>query len=241
MKKNDSSFYGLLGKRLKNIRRKYLKISAEKLAEILGISEQQIRRYEQGIDKISLDKLAIIEDKYKIPLQYFYNAQTEINHLTAKNHVNKKNSTIPTIFALDASEIIDSSKYQSLPVYSYTGAGKFIDLTEIEPIDNLLIPKEFAVNGSIAVVKVIGKSMEPVIREGAYIGVEKDNKIFVSGNIYAVYLPYEGAVIKKVYLNLDSVILKSENKDFPDIVIPLKDIDKDNFIIGKVKWVLQKF
>ena len=54
-----------------------------------------------------------------------------------------------------------------------------------------------------------------------------------------VYL--EGAVIKKVYLNLDSVILKSENKDFPDIIIPIKDIDKDNFIIGKVKWVLQKF
>ena len=57
-----------------------------------------------------------------------------------------------------------------LPVIAFAGAGKFIDLAEIEPIDKLLIPKEFTINGSTIIVKVAGASMEPMIRKGAYIG-----------------------------------------------------------------------
>lgn len=226
--KNEEIFKRV-GKLIKN-RREELKYSQGRLGELLNVDYRQIQNYESGKTKIAIDYLLKIAKILQVNISYFFPSS-------------KAKSLIPSIPAISESDemLVDKSKYQTVPIYSFAGAGKFIDLTEIDPIDTILIPKDFAVNGSMAVVKVVGKSMEPIIREGAYIGVDKDNKIFVSGNIYAVYLPYEGAVIKKVYLNMESIILKSENKDFPDIIIPLKDIDKDNFIIGKVKWVLQKF
>ena len=219
------------------LRREELGCTQTKLGEFLGVDYRQVQKYEKGDSKIAIDYLSNIAKFLKVSISYFFPENKE------QKHLKKPNIIAPAIPVLSESfeAAIDKTRYKTIPVYSYAGAGKFIDLTEIEPIDTLVIPREYAVNGSVAVVKVIGRSMEPTIMEGAYIGIDKDSKIFISGNIYAVYLPYEGAVIKKVYLDMKNIILKSENKDFPDIIIPLENIDNDNFIIGKVKWVLQKF
>ena len=213
-----------------NKRREELGYTQTKLAELIAMEPISIQRFESGYSKIAIDYLAKISKILKVDVSYFFNNS-------------KSKSSIATIPALSVSDeaSIDKSKYQTVPVYSFAGAGKFINSTEIEPVDTLIVPKDFAVNGSTVIVKVIGSSMEPMIKEGAYVGVDKEDKQFVAGKIYAIYLPYEGAVIKRVYLDLDNAVLKSENKDFPDIVIPFKKIDRDNFIIGRVKWVLQKF
>lgn len=226
--KNEKIFKQI-GELIKN-RREELKYSQGRLGELLNVDYRQIQNYESGKTKIAIDYLLKIAKILKVDISYFFSSY-------------KSKKQIPSIPALSVSDetAIDESKYQVLPVIAFAGAGKFIDLTEIEPVDTLLVPKEFAVNGSTVIIKVIGNSMEPMIKEGAFIGVDKDDKRFIAGKIYAVYLPFEGAVIKRVYLDLENVILKSENKDFPDIVIPSKKIDRENFIIGKVKWVMQKF
>jgi SOS-response transcriptional repressor LexA len=227
----------LLGEKLKSIRESK-KQTLEEFSLSLNEDRQTYYNYEIGSRQLPYFKL----HKYAEILKLNY---LDILSLLNFNNTDifQRKPSIPSILDLSvfADTLIDKSKYKQLPVYAYAGAGKFIDLTEIEPIDTILIPKEYANSGSLAVVKVVGKSMEPIIHEGAYIGVDKDNRNFISGNIYAVYLPFEGAVIKKVFTDIKNVILKSENKEFPDIVIPLKNIDKDNFIIGTVKWVLQKF
>lgn len=46
-----------------------------KLAKILNISHQQLDKYEQGINKISAAKLAIIAKKLKLDIDYFYDNQ----------------------------------------------------------------------------------------------------------------------------------------------------------------------
>ena len=124
-------------------------------------------------------------------------------------------------------------------MYSFAGAGKFIDLTEIEPIDTLLVPKEFY-RKRLSIVKVIGPSMEPYIKDGAYVAVDLDYKELVSGYIYCINLDYEGVLIKYVIKNRDGITLKSENPKFDDIFIKKGEInDSDHFVIGRVVWVWQ--
>lgn len=90
------------------------------------------------------------------------------------------------------------------------------------------------------VIKVIDKSMEPLIKDGAYVGIDMKDKELVSGYIYCVYLQYEGAVIKYIIKNREGIILKSENSMFDDILIKKEEIkDSDHFVIGKVVWVWQ--
>lgn len=80
--------------------------------------------------------------------------------------------------------------------------------------------------------------MEPLIRDGAYVGIDSEDRWIVSGEIYAVWLPYEGAVIKRLYLDMEKITLKSDNSQFPEITVPLAGLD-DHFIQGRVKWVIQ--
>lgn len=43
-----------------------------KFAKLLDMSHQQLDKYEQGINKISAAKLAIIAKKFKVDIDYFY-------------------------------------------------------------------------------------------------------------------------------------------------------------------------
>jgi SOS-response transcriptional repressor LexA len=122
-------------------------------------------------------------------------------------------------------------------VYALAGAGNPTDLVNIDPVEKIVIPQGFY-RPSIITIKVRGKSMEPLIRDGAYVGVDREDKWIVSGEIYAVWLPHEGAVIKRLYLDMEKITLKSDNPQFPVINISLQGLD-DNFIQGRVKWVIQ--
>jgi len=82
--------------------------------------------------------------------------------------------------------------------------------------------------------------MEPLILDGAYIGIDREDRWVISGEIYAVWIPYEGAVIKRLYIDPEKIILRSDNKDFPDFYIPVKETNTE-MILGRVKWVMQRF
>ncbi len=230
MKKEEKDFFDILGNRLQDLRKKCLKISVEKLAEDIGVSVNQVRKYEQGRDRISLNILVKLGKKYNIPVDYFY-AESKDQNIVA---------SIPCLSKSQTADIrIDQSKYSVVPVYSFAGAGKFIDLTEIEPIDTLLVPKEFY-RKRLSIVKVMGPSMEPHIKDGAYVAIDLDYRELVSGYIYCINLDYEGVLIKYVIKNRDGVTLKSENPKFDDIFIKKEEIiDGDHFVIGRVVWVWQ--
>jgi transcriptional regulator with XRE-family HTH domain len=60
-----------VGLRLR-LRRKELRISQEKLAEALGLTFQQVQKYERGSNRISASKLWEIARILKAPVGYFY-------------------------------------------------------------------------------------------------------------------------------------------------------------------------
>jgi len=67
-KSNRSSFIGSLVRK----RRRELKISQEKLGEMIDVSYQQIQKYESGVNRVSADKLRDIASALNINVSYFY-------------------------------------------------------------------------------------------------------------------------------------------------------------------------
>lgn len=54
------------------LRRKELKISQEKLAEALGLTFQQVQKYERGANRISASKLYEIARTLQVPIGWFF-------------------------------------------------------------------------------------------------------------------------------------------------------------------------
>lgn len=123
-------------------------------------------------------------------------------------------------------------------VYALGGAGMGKELVEVEPIETITVPQQFW-KPSVRVVKVRGDSMEDYIHDGAFVGVDTADREILSGRVYAIWLPYEGTVLKELYTTPEAIIFRSRNKRYPDFSIPLKEFQVEN-IIGRVKWVLQE-
>ena len=60
-----------VGKRLK-VRRSLLGLSQEKLADAVGLTFQQVQKYEKGINRISAGKLFQFSQFLNVPVSYFY-------------------------------------------------------------------------------------------------------------------------------------------------------------------------
>src|ERR1700740_3260585 len=54
------------------LRRKELKISQEKLAETLGLTFQQVQKYERGTNRISASKLFEIARSLRVSIAWFF-------------------------------------------------------------------------------------------------------------------------------------------------------------------------
>ena len=60
-----------VGMRLK-VRRLQLEMSQKELAELLGITFQQVQKYEMGKDRVSAGNLYLISKILFVPITYFY-------------------------------------------------------------------------------------------------------------------------------------------------------------------------
>src|SRR5271154_3361246 len=59
------------------LRRKELKISQEKLADALGLTFQQVQKYERGANRISASKLYEIARTLQVPIGWFFEGLTD--------------------------------------------------------------------------------------------------------------------------------------------------------------------
>lgn len=142
----------------------------------------------------------------------------------------------------DLSSSLAAKGMHILGVYDVAGAGPAWEISEGEPMLNIAIPSKFIRQNTTALI-VSGNSMEPTILNGAIVGVDVSPQDIIQGQIYAVRLPYEGIVIKRLFLNHEKecFVLRSDNKngEYPDI--HKSYVDGDHFVYGKVTWVMQAF
>lgn len=120
---------------------------------------------------------------------------------------------------------------------SQVEAGKGLDGFKSAGI--LSIPSSYAFEG-LRVVEVDNSANEPFILKGAYVGIDTNASQPISGEYYALLMPYEGVVLKKVFIDAQAgtLRLRSENNEYPEANIALSDCPK--YIVGKVAWIMQK-
>ena len=64
-----------LGKRIR-LRRVELKISQSELADQLGVTFQQVQKYEKGVNRVGAARLQQIATALDVPVTFFYESQT---------------------------------------------------------------------------------------------------------------------------------------------------------------------
>lgn len=144
------------------------------------------------------------------------------------------------IFAVE--EEMRKKSLTVLQVYAKAGAGAALEEEEGEPIFNIAVPEQY-LRPHISTLLIAGESMEPTILDRAVVGVNRESGAIIQGKIYAVRLPYEGVVVKRLFLDHREkcFVLRSDNKggDYPDIKLPFEE--GDAFVYGRVVWVLQSY
>lgn len=68
------------------MRRKMLGVSQERLAEALGLTFQQVQKYERGANRISASKLYDIARFLSAPISYFFEGLTDPSHGADAQH-----------------------------------------------------------------------------------------------------------------------------------------------------------
>lgn len=58
-----------------------LNISREELASYIDVSKERLDRYEKGVSRTPEDKILLIADKLKRPIDYFYSDITDIDKI----------------------------------------------------------------------------------------------------------------------------------------------------------------
>lgn len=71
MKLKDSKYIGLKVR----TRRKELGLSQEKLGEMIGVSYQQIQKYEKGINKLSPEKIQLLAKALRVSIGFFFDGE----------------------------------------------------------------------------------------------------------------------------------------------------------------------
>jgi phage repressor protein C with HTH and peptisase S24 domain len=221
--------------------RKALKIndhimSQEKFGSLIGVTKNTVYNWEKGdTEPDELDR-QVIERTLKVNPKFWKDDDVEMflqEPLTFKEDAETGYITIESDF--DPSMIHDD-KFVSVNIFTSAGAGDPLDFTQVKPLETIPLPKEL-VNDFKNAVRIKGQSMVPTLPSGTIVGINLNNKKITSGDLYCLYFQYEGYVVKRLILQSDKLLIKSDNEHyFPVEEKPRDYLDDENFLIGKIVW-----
>lgn len=224
-----------IGERMK-LRRKELKLSADVVAEKLGVSRSTIFRYEKGdIEKLPtniLDDIAEVlkttpaflmgwEDENVPSIETIYKQlnperQTKVYNF-AEQQLEEQNSNVVQFPVQNSHEEVQAYLSAGTGILNYYEADK--DIVEV-PAD---APEHDWI------FKIVGDSMKPLFDTGDIVYVDEFKQgtdTIQNGRIYVVEVDGE-AYIKKVYVYEETQTLRlvSLNKDYMDLLFKFEDSD----------------
>ncbi|MBI5345127.1 MAG: helix-turn-helix transcriptional regulator [Deltaproteobacteria bacterium] len=216
-----------LGDRIRHIRSKILRLNQAVFADNLGFSRiATISDYEKNKrnpDIIALRKMASLAN---VTIEWLLTGNGPI-FMPGTEDSKETGSAAYTVDFVDV-KVYDMSKAKGPK--NFPGR---------DPLGTMRIPKCDFKKGSVA-VRVKGNSMYPTILDGAIAGIDVGERAVVSGSLYAAWLDFEGATVKRVFVYPDRIVLKPDNPAFPETTIPAGSVGED-FIIGKVVWLYQRY
>ena len=234
-----------IGKRLKDIRNKYEseqggKLNQAEFGKLLGLlgSEKEIQakisKWETGRINAPMEYLGIYSKIGGMTLDFIL-APSDATESTFTGQGKQ-----PYDSGVRIKEGESKKGTVEVGVYAFAGAGGPMELFEHDPIETIDIPQHW-MKPDLQAVLIRGRSMEPSIVDGAVVGVDTQNKKVISGELYAVWLEYEGAVVKRLFIEQNIVRVSSDNPAFKEMQIKNDEINTDTFVLGKVTWLMQSY
>lgn len=125
-----------------------------------------------------------------------------------------------------------------MPVHTSAAGGPALERWEPEPICHVCVPLTYY-RESILIVQIEGRSMEPEIRSGAFVGLDTGQRDLVTGEKFGVRVPYEGLTVKRLFIDPKTreLVMRSINPEHPEMRVPLDE--RDDLIVGRAVWVMQ--
>ncbi|HDM71002.1 MAG TPA: LexA family transcriptional regulator [Thermotogales bacterium] len=207
--KKRGGMMGIFGKRLRLLRERN-NMSQRELAEKLGLSTMAISNYELGKREPDVDTIMKLARIFNVSVAYL---------LGEVDDPKKQPGEVKLI-------IHDEKVVKYVPVFSTSiSAGNGIFPDSFYPLEYVPITRKDV----DYVFNVEGDSMEPEIKNGGRILVKATTDINEGDMIVCLF---HGMIYVKYYHKLDDdkIMLTSENKEYPPMVI-----DREEFIIiGKV-------
>ena len=175
-----------------------------------------------------------------------------VKRYTVKRFIDRENITVDTFLKLiDALERMgysfkrESIEYEPVvlsdepievavkPVYGFIGAGDSVSTDDI--VDKVPVPVKYA-HPRFLFCRVKGNSMEPMIMDGAVVGVDTEDKVVENGKIYVLSDGGEFNLVKKLYRHGKFIILYSVNPSYP----PVMKFSGDIWVVGRVRLVINR-
>lgn len=95
-------------------RRRELKLSQEKLGEMLGLTFQQVQKYEKGVNRISAGRLFEVGRVLDVGINYFYQGVDEVGDLAAMGFAEDgKEGDLAGMIDANAIDLVTA--FQSIP------------------------------------------------------------------------------------------------------------------------------
>ena len=216
-----------IGNRMKQ-RRKQLKLSADEVAEKIGVSRSNVYRYEKGdIEKLPLEVLEPLSEILQTTPQQLMGWESGNDILHIYNQLEPPRQE--RVYSFAKKELKEQNNVVSFPVYGKTAAGT----TPVTYGDPDIEHKDFSsvpAGADVALV-VSGDSMEPLITDGSIVFYKRQPMV-ESGEIAVVEIEGDGVTCKRVKFDYENekIILQSENDKYEDMVFNNDQIR----ILGKV-------
>lgn len=199
-----------------NQRRTELKLTLEQVGQAVGVGKSTVKKWEDGyISNMRRDKIALLAKVLKMnPVSFITGEFKE-----------EEDQAIP----------LPQTNVFMRPVYDSISAG-FGVIAQDVPVDYMptyiTCPSE---QDKYIWINVHGDSMSPLIDDGSKILIKKQTSVD-SGQIAAVLVDDEDAVVKKVLYSDNTVELHSVNPYYPPRVFKNNDVTRVQ-ILGLVKEV----
>jgi len=108
---------------------------------------------------------------------------------------------------------------------------------DVAGMDLIAVPDSCKRRSLVAII-MDGEEMTPIIRPGAYVMLDLENKHIRSGAIYGVHIPVEGLVIRRINFDSGKQLYRVEaNKPLPSHFFPAEEMAKR--IIGRAVCIQQ--
>jgi phage repressor protein C with HTH and peptisase S24 domain len=108
-------------------------------------------------------------------------------------------------------------KYKQIPLYSSISAGLGLEELEDEEVEFIAVPEIKQFSGDVVAIKVSGDSMQYTIEDNSIIFIRKG--VEVPNKKIGAFIYNNKAVLKRYFNNDEEVFLRSDNREYPDIVL----------------------